>query len=262
MALVFATNSALLRTRFPQLRSFISGPELRFHIAEAVQQVSTTTRVARAALSSVLVGVMLLSLVVLGSLVLPELYQRAVSGISEQEFTQASLEKSHQELPSESVSAAVPTPTPTPEPAFDPSLPEGTWIAIPSIGVDSQVLTTENPDEALDQGVWMVPDFGRPDQNADPIIVAAHRFGWKWWWDSDYGTKHSFYWLTETQPGDRVEIVHNQRKWVYEIYGVGEGDEITDYSGDLILYTCKFLNSPVRYFRYAKRVDTALQPLY
>jgi hypothetical protein len=87
------------------------------------------------------------------------------------------------------------------------------------------------------------------------MILAAHRFGWEWWWQSDYWKYNSFYLLPDTEPGDIVEIIDDQRKWTYEIYGGGEGDSILDYDADMILYTCKFLNSPVRHFRYARLVD-------
>lgn len=139
-------------------------------------------------------------------------------------------------------------------PEKDETLPEGTWLSIPSIGVDSEARDTANPDEALDQGVWMVPDFGRPGDYTQPTILAAHRFGWDWWWQSDFWKLNSFYLLPDTQVGDRIEVIYDQRKWVYEIYAAEEGELISDYDADLILYTCKYLNSPVRYFRYAKVV--------
>jgi hypothetical protein len=113
---------------------------------------------------------------------------------------------------------------------------------------------TLDENEALDKGVWLVPDFGRPGDTTQPIIAAAHRFGWDWWWKTDYWKYNSFYLLTETEPGDRIEIIYDQRKWVYEIYAGEEGELITDYDADLILYTCKYLNSPIRYFRYAKLI--------
>ena len=142
------------------------------------------------------------------------------------------------------------------QPEFDPSLPEGNWISIPLIGVKTQLQPTENPEEALETGVWWVPDFGKPGDGTQlPMIVAAHRFGWQWWWQSDYWKYNSFYLLPDTQPGDRVEVIIDQRKWVYEIYAGEEGEDITDYHADLILYTCKYLQSPVRHFRYARLID-------
>jgi len=208
----------------------------------------------------VLSAVLVFSIVLMGILVIPEAVAKLQSAAGERTFMQAAFEKNQNNAVVAADTEAVvptplPTPTPTPLPPQDPSLPEEYWIYIPSIGVDSQMRPTEDPDQALEQGVWLVPDFGRPEANEDPIIVAAHRFGWDWWWQSEFGTKNSFYWLTDLKPGDQVELVSDQRKYVYEIYAGEEGTEITDYSADLILYTCKFLNSPERYFRYAKRVE-------
>lgn len=150
------------------------------------------------------------------------------------------------------------------QPPFDPSLPEGDWIIISRIGVRTELHKTENLNEALEKGVWWVPDFGNPGDLEDPMIVAAHRFGWKWWWntltdpndpESLYALRHSFYNLPTTEPGDQIEIISGQRKYIYEIYAGEEGDEITDYEADLILYTCKFLNSPIRHVRYARLIN-------
>lgn len=140
-------------------------------------------------------------------------------------------------------------------PPQDPSLPEGEWLIIPKIGVRTQLQATANPDEALDTGVWLVPEYGRPGSKDMPMILAAHRFGWKWWWQDEYWKYHSFYLLPELQPGDIVETISDQRKYYYEIYAGEEGEEISDYHADLILYTCKFLSSPLRHFRYARLVD-------
>lgn len=140
-------------------------------------------------------------------------------------------------------------------PPQDDTLPEGEWLIIPRIGVRSQLQPTQKPEDALNTGLWLVPDFGRAGDTDLPMIVAAHRFGWEWWWKSDYWKYHSFYNLPETQPGDRIEVISDKRKWIYEIYAGEEGEEITDYDADLILYTCKFLKSPIRHFRYARLID-------
>ncbi len=141
-------------------------------------------------------------------------------------------------------------------PEYDETLPDGNWISIPLIGVRTELRDTVDSKEALEQGVWWVPDFGKPgDDSGLPMIVAAHRFGWKWWWRDNYWKYHSFYLLPETEVGDRVEVIVDHRKSEYEIYAGEEGDEITDYNADLILYTCKYLQSPIRYFRYARLID-------
>lgn len=140
-------------------------------------------------------------------------------------------------------------------PEKDESLPEGNWVVIPRIGVRTEMLQTEQPEDALPIGVWWVPDFGVPGDQDKPIILVAHRYGYKWWWKDDYWKYHSFNLLPELEPGDLVEVIVDQRKWTYEIYAGEEGEEITDYQADLILYTCKFLNSPIRHFRYARLVE-------
>ncbi len=140
-------------------------------------------------------------------------------------------------------------------PPLDTTLPEGAWLVIPRIGVRTELQRTADAEEALKTGVWHVPDFGEPGDTEKPVILAAHRFGWKWWWQNDYWKYHSFYLLPDTQPGDRVEILYDQRKWVYEIYAGEEGTEITDYDADVILYTCKFLDSPLRHVRYARLIN-------
>lgn len=140
-------------------------------------------------------------------------------------------------------------------PPQNPALPSGDWIVIPRIGVRTKLQATEKAEEALAEGAWRAPDYGKPGDASLPIIVAGHRFGWQWWWQSDYWKYNSFYQLPELEPGDLVEIISDQRKWVYEVYAGEQGEKITDYEADLILYTCKFLNSPVRHFRYARLVD-------
>lgn len=140
-------------------------------------------------------------------------------------------------------------------PPVDDNLPDGDWIIIPQIGVRTQFKSTEDPNDALVEGAWLSPEYGRPGDVGVPIIIAAHRFGWQWWWQSDYGKYHSFYYLPDTTPGTQVEIISNKQKWVYEIYAGEESDGISDYSADLILYTCKHISSPIRYVRYARLID-------
>lgn len=141
------------------------------------------------------------------------------------------------------------------QPPVDPTLPKGDWMIIPRIGVHSEMRPTPTAEEALSSGLWWVPDFGIPGDEDLPIIVAGHRYGWKWWWKDDYWKYNSFYLLPETEPGDRIEIISNQQKWVYEIYAGEVGDEITDYNADLIIYTCQYLSGPIRHFRYARLID-------
>lgn len=141
------------------------------------------------------------------------------------------------------------------KPAYNPDLPDGDWLVIPRIGVRSELQRTENYEEALNVGLWWVPDFGQAGDRSKPMIVAGHRYGFDWWWKDDYWKYHSFYSLPDLEPGDRIEVISEHRKWIYEVYAGEEGEQISDYEADLILYTCKHLDSPIRIFRYARIVE-------
>ncbi len=139
-------------------------------------------------------------------------------------------------------------------PVIDKVLSETNSVIIPSIGVNSPVTGGRNFEKALEKGTWIVNDFGTPDKNKQPIILAAHRFGYITW-TSKQRNQLSFFNLPKTKIGDTVEIVWDQREYIYEIYDIEKGTNINDYDADLILYTCELYNSPVRIFRYAKRVN-------
>jgi len=138
-------------------------------------------------------------------------------------------------------------------PTLDPSLPEGKFVIIPKINVESPISTSKDYNEGLKQGTWIVADYGNPEQPNLPIILASHRFGYSSW-SAEKRNKISYYNLPQTVEDDRIEIYWNQRKYKYRIYASEESTYISDYTADLILYTCKFFNSPIRIFRYAERI--------
>lgn len=142
------------------------------------------------------------------------------------------------------------------QPALDESLPLGNSLSIPKLGVKTPIYedSYENHELALKKGAWRVNDFGSPADRSMPTIVAAHRFGYLAW-TNEYRHTHSFYNLPKLSQGDTVEIVWRQRKYVYEIYAASEGEEISDYAADLILYTCRDLNTNIRIFRYARLLE-------
>ena len=140
-----------------------------------------------------------------------------------------------------------------PLPVFDPSLPEDNGLIIDKIGVRGQIHEGDDWATILKTGVWRVPDFGTPEDTKQPMILAAHRWGYVTWTNS-FRTLNSFYNLPKLAVGDQIEVIWNQRKYIYEIYASETGDKISDYSANLILYTCELWNSPVRIFKYAKRV--------
>src|SRR3989338_1845061 len=130
-----------------------------------------------------------------------------------------------------------------PLPDLDLSLPKENGLIIEKIGVRGEIHEGENWAEILKTGIWRVPDFGTPEDDAPSelvergadsqigptIILAAHRFGYVTWTNS-FRTLNSFYSLPKLKVGDRVEIIWNQRKYVYEIYKEETGTAITDYT--------------------------------
>lgn len=140
-------------------------------------------------------------------------------------------------------------------PAFNPALPKENHLKITSIGVDTDIseATYDNYETALENGVWRVSDFGQPNIDGAPMILAAHRYGYLAWTNT-FRRKSSFYNLPKVKVGDTVTVDWQQREYVYGVYKTENGEEITDYSADLILYTCESLNGPERIFVYAKLI--------
>lgn len=142
-------------------------------------------------------------------------------------------------------------------PGLDMSLPQGYFVNIPKMGVDSEIYeaTLDNYESALRRGVWRVPDFSIPSETyKKPIILVAHRFGYLEW-SNLYRRQHSFFNIDKLEVGDEVKVIWEQRKYVYRIERIAEGEEIDSYNYDLILYTCKFLVSPVKIFAYGMKVN-------
>jgi len=139
-------------------------------------------------------------------------------------------------------------------PPLDISLPGGHYLMIPSIGVDAVIWEAPGSDyeRALRRGVWRVPEFGGPDTQGT-MILAAHRFGYLEW-TQEYRRVNSFFNLPKIEEGSEIEILWDQRLYKYRVTRLTESEEIDDYESDLILYTCKFLVSPVRIIVYAERV--------
>lgn len=139
-------------------------------------------------------------------------------------------------------------------PPLNTNLPEGYFVSIPSINVLSPISDNPNYEEALKDGTWIVPEFGTPEERELPIILAAHRFGYQTW-TREVRERISFYNLPNVDPGEYVNIYWNQREYTFKIYKSEESTYISDYGADLILYTCKYFNSPIRIFRYATLVE-------
>jgi len=139
-------------------------------------------------------------------------------------------------------------------PSFDASLPTQNTLTIPRIGVNAVLQEGTDSKKALYRGVWRVPEFGTPLKNDNPIILAAHRFGYIEW-SSTFRKTNTFANLPNLKIGDTFQISWDQRAFVYKVYKTEEGKSLTDYNADIILYTCKYLKSPVRIVVYANRLE-------
>ncbi len=153
------------------------------------------------------------------------------------------------------IEAEQPVLAPKYEPPYDPTLSEVNMLNIPTAGIETEIheAVYENYEDALRKGVWRVSYSGSPAEQEKPIILVAHRYGYLKW-SIPYRLKNSFYNLPKAELGDTVEIIWRQRKYVYEIYAEEEAEHPSDFSADLILYTCKDLNSPIRVLKYARLV--------
>ena len=144
-------------------------------------------------------------------------------------------------------------------------LTETNTLIIPKIGVKAKIITGKDPLKALDKGPWIVYDYANPEQNylgetTKSIIIASHRFGYSSW-TTEYRNKISFFNLPNTKIGDKVIIIWNQREYIYQIFKLDENKYIKDIDADLILYTCKYYNSPIRIFRFANLVSINGEPV-
>jgi sortase (surface protein transpeptidase) len=148
------------------------------------------------------------------------------------------------------------TPIKTPEvtevtlPDIDPSLPKENGLIIDKIGVKGLIHEGTDWEKLLKLGVWRVPEFGTPEDNTFPIILAAHRWGYLDW-SAAFRKLNSFYSLPKLAVGDTIKVIWGQRPYEYKVYSVSTGTKITEYNANLILYTCQLWNSPVRFFVYA-----------
>lgn len=139
-------------------------------------------------------------------------------------------------------------------PEKDSSLPKTNYILIEKIGVKATLKNSKDYTNVLKNGAWMVNDFPTPNELSKPVIVASHRFGYLDW-SAKERREISFYNLPKLKKGDKIEIIWDQRKYIYKIVDSSEGSNIKSYNHDLILYTCKLYNSPTRVFRYAQRIQ-------
>ena len=138
-------------------------------------------------------------------------------------------------------------------PDINTKLSKENMIKINSITLNSEIIESKSADIGLEKGIWRVYNFGTPEDNK-PIILAAHRYGLV---GMIYKELHnnSFYNLPKAKVGDKIYITWNQREYIFEIVDSTESTKISSYNYDLILYTCKSYNTPIRIFKYANRIN-------
>lgn len=124
------------------------------------------------------------------------------------------------------------------------------YLQIPKIGVDTQIY--EGDESALDKGVWRMPEKGRPYDDGETTVLAAHRWGLESL-TNEYRSKHLFYRLPELRPGDEIIINWDNTEYKYRVTSIEETENVTKLT-DLILITCKYFDSPIRVFVYAQKV--------
>ena len=189
---------------------------------------------------------LLLTLVLVAIPVSPYIWYRINPAETDREIEKIIVDVVEEDIEKETEKSNIPT--------LNEDLPEGYHVVINSINVNSPVSDSKDYTKALKSGSWVVPEYGTPEKDELPIIIASHRFGYASW-SNEFRNRISFFNLPKTEIGDTVSIYWNQREYIYRIYEKEESTYISDYSADLILYTCKYFNSPIRIFRYAERIN-------
>lgn len=126
-------------------------------------------------------------------------------------------------------------------------------LFIPSIDVETQIFDGEE-NSSLEKGAWIMPYYSFPDQKVEsyPIVIAAHRWG-EDGLSYEFRRKKLFLNLPLVTEGNEVRIEWNNKIHTYSIFRIEESEYVTTLA-DLVLITCKYYNSPERYFVYANQV--------
>jgi len=184
----------------------------------------------------------------------PHLYYRLFPEVSGTLASTIASTVSKDQTPTPTTPIATPETIEEPLPDIDPSLPKDNGLIIDKIGVQGLLHEGTDWENILKEGVWRVPDFGTPENNDLPIILAAHRWGYLSW-SAAFRKLNSFYNLPKLAVGDTIKIIWGQRPYEYKVYSVETGTTITEYKANLILYTCQLWNSPIRFFVYANKIN-------
>jgi sortase (surface protein transpeptidase) len=150
-------------------------------------------------------------------------------------------------------------------PAKNLSLPKENRIIIAKLGVNAPIFGGDDSQSALRQGAWIAPGFKTPPGNTllqrpEPIIISSHLYGYDDW-SEEFRDRVSFSGLEALNTGDQIEIIWQQRQYIYEIEAGEVSDVIGRYDTDLIVYTCLDLTgSDDRTIRYANLREDLWSP--
>ena len=100
----------------------------------------------------------------------------------------------------------------------------------------------------LDYGGWIQEQ----DLNDKPEMIAVHRFGFNGL-SPEQKIKQTLYHVNKLRKGDVVYLAWNGELYEYTVSAVTEGVNNPEIKSDLIVYTCKFINSNSRVFIVLKK---------
>lgn len=113
-------------------------------------------------------------------------------------------------------------------------------LFIPSIGVDMEIGEHKS---SLDFGGWVQST----SNDGIPNLIAVHRFGWNTL-SAEEKIKLTLYHVNKLEKGDVVYIIWDKQLYTYEVYDITTGTNNPQNNVDLVIYTCKFLDTKERSF--------------
>lgn len=142
-------------------------------------------------------------------------------------------------------------------PPLDDSLPKENRIIIRAVGIDTKINEGNNYKKNLKTGAVILANYGTPTNQSKPIIIAGHRYKMD---NQALLNQHikstTFFTLSQTQPGDIIEIIWHQRKFKYIITEKNIAKKIKNNHSNLVVYTCQDYLATNHIFVYANRSNT------
>ncbi|MEP7103196.1 MAG: sortase [Candidatus Dojkabacteria bacterium] len=107
-------------------------------------------------------------------------------------------------------------------------------VRINKIGVDAEILEGQN-EEVLESGLWRMPQTSNPEEGGN-MVIAGHRFLRTY-------SPQTFYKLDQVQVGDEIEVIWNNKKYIYIVKETKEIlstdlSILDDKKNTLTLFTC------------------------